>query len=524
MKRLFVGRFCFILALVAFENCSDASGFSIEENIPYSTVLLRTHYSEKIQQISSIKDKTPAQKETLKSSSATGGTGFFYVDLPRKDAEKKHFEGLLEKFCGSSGETLSKCKNLIKGLGANLKGYRIGDFRNESVVSQILGSDFPSKFRRSNNEEYLEEKINKVIKERDTNLSLSDAFNELKDLVDDKREFFRTVLGNAIFASGVRPGDFGRRDLQTSPIRFRCFGQSPEYLLEDLSRLFVVTNRHVFYRQGKKNKDRRICSKDVLFDFKTDGSSSNEYRLPCREGENVFFHPDYDVCLIGMHQVLEEIPNLKYVAFTRNDLIEEKDLPPVTSVVYMTGYPRAIYDRVNNLPVTRSGSIASPLNTNWNGRDEFLTDITVFKGSSGSPIFYLHKTITLSFNKEVAITAVKEDRDTADLNSDESIEYVSGIETEDEEFVTDLDDEASQKATKIGLLGILRSGPYHKLRLGSVHIPMGLGFVVKSHVIDQLANISRNDYVNISQDQIKSAEKNEDMSFEFEDLYDFPFE
>jgi hypothetical protein len=52
----------------------------------------------------------------------------------------------------------------------------------------------------------------------------------------------------------------------------------------------------------------------------------------------------------------------------------------------MIGYPQGIYDVANNAAVARRGISASPLRNRYEGRDEFLVDMAVFHGSSGSPV------------------------------------------------------------------------------------------------------------------------------------------
>lgn len=55
--------------------------------------------------------------------------------------------------------------------------------------------------------------------------------------------------------------------------------------------------------------------------------------------------------------------------------------------VTMLGYPNGLYDAYNNAPVARRGITASPPWNLYQGRQEFLVDLAVFPGSSGSPVF-----------------------------------------------------------------------------------------------------------------------------------------
>ena len=54
--------------------------------------------------------------------------------------------------------------------------------------------------------------------------------------------------------------------------------------------------------------------------------------------------------------------------------------------VAMIGYPNGLWDHVNNQPIFRKGAIATRPSINYNGNREFLVDMSVFPGSSGSPI------------------------------------------------------------------------------------------------------------------------------------------
>ena len=52
----------------------------------------------------------------------------------------------------------------------------------------------------------------------------------------------------------------------------------------------------------------------------------------------------------------------------------------------MIGYPFGLKDFINDLPVVRKGITATPAFLDYNSKKEFLCDIAVYPGSSGSPI------------------------------------------------------------------------------------------------------------------------------------------
>lgn len=59
--------------------------------------------------------------------------------------------------------------------------------------------------------------------------------------------------------------------------------------------------------------------------------------------------------------------------------------------IVMVGYPTGLVDAVNNFPIVRRGITSTPYTTDYQGKREFLADIPVYRGSSGSPIFVMNE-------------------------------------------------------------------------------------------------------------------------------------
>lgn len=106
-------------------------------------------------------------------------------------------------------------------------------------------------------------------------------------------------------------------------------------------------------------------------------------------------HPDPNVdlaaFLIGplVNQIQQSGNRLFYIPL-QTDLIpsdEERATYSSMEDIVMIGYPNGIWDATNNLPVIRKGITATHSNVAWNGKNEFLTDVASFPGSSGSPVF-----------------------------------------------------------------------------------------------------------------------------------------
>ena len=74
-------------------------------------------------------------------------------------------------------------------------------------------------------------------------------------------------------------------------------------------------------------------------------------------------------------------------SITKEDIITEDF--PISSIEYalMIGYPLSFQSDNFVTPLIRSGVIATPLKSKFNGLERFLVDMECFSGSSGSPIF-----------------------------------------------------------------------------------------------------------------------------------------
>lgn len=109
----------------------------------------------------------------------------------------------------------------------------------------------------------------------------------------------------------------------------------------------------------------------------------------------VFMHPDPDVDLAAIQLLhLNTIarqegwrPFYRHLpADSLSDIQFVSELEAIEEV-YMVGYPSGLFDSHNNLPIVRRGITATPMATDYEGRPEFLIDMPVYPGSSGSPIF-----------------------------------------------------------------------------------------------------------------------------------------
>lgn len=104
-------------------------------------------------------------------------------------------------------------------------------------------------------------------------------------------------------------------------------------------------------------------------------------------------NPNIDLCCIPVDKLnvfnLPEDFTWYYSCFESGVIPDENKIFDAIESITMIGYPSGYYDEFHNIPITRRGITATPLNYDYNGNPEFLIDIAAFPGSSGSPVVIL---------------------------------------------------------------------------------------------------------------------------------------
>ncbi len=156
--------------------------------------------------------------------------------------------------------------------------------------------------------------------------------------------------------------------------------------------LLLVTNKHMAddwqslsFRINKMDDKKKPILGDTV-----------QITLKNSPSQRWIEHPDVDLC------VFEVWPHLKPVLDSGTKLcfryLHEGLIPkgymidnvsPIEDIL-MIGYPDAMADDKNNLPIVRRGITATDFKVDYNGKKEFLIDASIFKGSSGSPVMICH--------------------------------------------------------------------------------------------------------------------------------------
>lgn len=168
------------------------------------------------------------------------------------------------------------------------------------------------------------------------------------------------------------------------------------------ARIGIITNKHVV-----ENLDDMVYYFNSSIEGET-GYKSEEIRIPL-DSNSVIPHPDpsIDLCVILTDELVDRIKSsgrkLHLYPVRSNIRINEDDYKNMETIqdLLMIGYPRGIWDSVNNLPIMRRGINATPLYENYQGQNAFAVDIASYHGSSGSPIFIYDKGFYLDNNNFV---------------------------------------------------------------------------------------------------------------------------
>ena len=108
--------------------------------------------------------------------------------------------------------------------------------------------------------------------------------------------------------------------------------------------------------------------------------------------------PNVDLSYLPILPIIERLKRqgkeIYFIPYAKDFIPSAEELTSVTQLddVAMIGYPNGLWDVVNNQPIFRKGSLATRPNKNYMGRREFLIDMPVYGGSSGSPILLINDT------------------------------------------------------------------------------------------------------------------------------------
>lgn len=163
----------------------------------------------------------------------------------------------------------------------------------------------------------------------------------------------------------------------------------------DFTKIMIMTNKHV------------IAGAEVvhfILSYADSIDNLDDYHQPVKRVDQTFIlslsdsvisHPDpaIDLCAIDITVLIGEI--LSSGKKLRSMFLDSSWLPSLEDKqnfrdieqVLVVGYPRGLWDKHNNMPISRIGTTATHPLAMYQGKHDFLIDVAAFQGSSGSPVF-----------------------------------------------------------------------------------------------------------------------------------------
>lgn len=150
-------------------------------------------------------------------------------------------------------------------------------------------------------------------------------------------------------------------------------------------KIYLVTNKHVI--EGQNNIS---ISFTELENGEPKIGRIQKFNISELQ-QGIVYHPDknIDIAILEITGLFINFPNKLFFKTVDYDMLatfKEEELN-VAQSIYFVGYPDNRYDIANNLPLIRTGIIASNPKLDFNGSKQFIIDAQVFPDSSGSPVY-----------------------------------------------------------------------------------------------------------------------------------------
>lgn len=154
----------------------------------------------------------------------------------------------------------------------------------------------------------------------------------------------------------------------------------------------LITNKHII--AGNEIEGNNVVETTTFYMHLSDENKEPRSNIKIKYKTKWYFHRTQDLCFCLLDPLLKHVQKecgKKAYVFTNDESIipnsqELKELSAVEEII-MIGYPRALWDYRNNLPIFRRGITACHPYIDFNNDGIGLIDIACFPGSSGSPIY-----------------------------------------------------------------------------------------------------------------------------------------
>lgn len=198
--------------------------------------------------------------------------------------------------------------------------------------------------------------------------------------------------------------------LETIDIENKLHSATGFFYKNDNNCHYIITNKHVVENIVSIRFLIHKCdpfSNPILGE---DGKQGINYSWDENMKKNCLFHkdPNVDLCAIYADWLFKS-PALSKGFFMK--ALSRKHIPTKEQVdildaiedVIMIGYPDGVIDFANNMPIFRKGITATQYKIDFAGKKEFVIDIPVLGGSSGSPVILYNYNKVITENNKIQI-------------------------------------------------------------------------------------------------------------------------
>lgn len=167
-------------------------------------------------------------------------------------------------------------------------------------------------------------------------------------------------------------------------------------------RLFVVTNRHVFYNEKTKQ-----YVKEVLFRFNTTEGKSHHFKAELLNSEDKpiwSMHSDerVDLAVLPINANAISEAGVDFYFFRENDLFYAKDFESrnisTGDGLFVLGFPMSISGKSKNFVIVRQGVIARVDEEVLEDKFYFI-DASAYPGNSGGPVIVKPEIVSIQGTK-----------------------------------------------------------------------------------------------------------------------------
>ena len=151
---------------------------------------------------------------------------------------------------------------------------------------------------------------------------------------------------------------------------------------------YLITNKHVVINTNINFYPDHLCIKVHTSQTNLLPNRDINIALYNRRQSSWLEHlsrENIDIVAININHYLE--PNDFITWWSSNYFPQQNVLIGLGEQVVVMGYPMAFYDRRHNLPISRSGTMASLYGAHFEGKPYFLIDTNLHPGTSGSPVY-----------------------------------------------------------------------------------------------------------------------------------------